>query len=248
MSPPHLFASTLNVKQLPGSTEHAQEGVGAGWHSTPSYASWVTEIKTNLERCMVNGASTPSSSFSLALPSTHPHSSSPTISSTPTLPPTHLRDCGCCSIIATPHISTSLPLQTLIQRGFFFSSKLAVCVTKLKQGQTKKSVTAHPASGFQSITAVRQVISWNKQKDGKVSWPTAGWGNRPIHLHIGGAELLWPEKGHREITTRCLYTCETQNQLVITKDCLKKKKEKEKSLSLESSGLTVWIYGSLWGL
>lgn len=24
----HLFASTLNVKQLPGSTEHAQEGVG----------------------------------------------------------------------------------------------------------------------------------------------------------------------------------------------------------------------------
>lgn len=95
---------------------------------------------------MVNGASTPSSSFSLALPSTHPHSSSPTISSTPTLPPTHLRDCGCCSIIATPHISTSLPLQTLIQRGIFFSSKLAVCVTKLKQGQTKKSHCCHCSS------------------------------------------------------------------------------------------------------
>lgn len=112
----------LNAKCKAASRQYwaRSRGGGAGWHSTPSYASWVTEIKTNLERCMVNGASTPSSSFSLALPSTHPHSSSPTISSTPTLPPTHLRDCGCCSIIATPHISTSLPLQTFIQRGIFF--------------------------------------------------------------------------------------------------------------------------------
>lgn len=77
---------------------------GGGWHGTPSYASWVTEIKTNLERCLVNRALHPllRRAASALHPPPQPFSHlflyhllssllKPTPTSTPTLPPTHPR-------------------------------------------------------------------------------------------------------------------------------------------------------------
>lgn len=82
-APVHLNAK---CKVASGQFWARSEKGGAGWHGTPSYASWVTEIKTNLERCLVNRASTPPLLLllhhALPLPSIHPRSSSPTSFST----------------------------------------------------------------------------------------------------------------------------------------------------------------------
>lgn len=82
-APVHLNA-TCKAASRQFWARSGKEG-GGGWHGTPSYASWVTEIKTNLERCLVNRASTPPTQLSptmLPLPSIHPRSSSPTSFST----------------------------------------------------------------------------------------------------------------------------------------------------------------------